>query len=59
MSSTGTKRDKESIEAQIGDFSQSTVDAIDSARSKMTDKQVRDADRKTSEMISSATRTKQ
>jgi hypothetical protein len=58
MPSAGTKSNK-SLEAQIEEFAQSAVDVIDSARSKMTDNQVREADRKTSEMISSATRTKQ
>jgi hypothetical protein len=58
-STTGTKRDKKSVETQIEEFTQFATDAIDVARSKMTTKQVREADRKTSEMISSATRTKQ
>jgi hypothetical protein len=59
MSSTGTKRDKNSVDAEIEEFTQFAIDAVDVARSKMTDEQVREADRKTSEIISSATRTKQ
>jgi hypothetical protein len=55
----GTKRNKQSLETQIDEFTDLVVETIDSARSKMTDQQVRDADRKTNEMISSATRTKQ
>jgi len=58
MPSAGTKSDK-SLETQIEEFAQSAVEAIDSARSKMTDKQVREADRKTNEIISSVTRTRQ
>jgi len=59
MPSAGTKRDKKSIEVQIEQFAQMAVEAIDSARSKMTEGQVREADRKTSEMFSSGPRTKQ
>jgi len=58
MPSAGTKADKKSVEAQIEQFAQMAVEAIDSARSKMTDEQVREADRKTSELLSSGSRTK-
>jgi hypothetical protein len=59
MPSAGTKRNKQSVEVQIDRFVQTAVEAIDSARSNMSEEQVKEADRKTSEMFSSGSRTKQ
>jgi len=59
MPSAGAKRNKQSVEAQIERFVQTAVEAIDSARSKMTEEQVKEADRKASEVLSSGSRTRQ
>jgi hypothetical protein len=47
------------VEAQIAQFAELAVAAIDSARSRMTQEQVIKADRKTREMLPSVSRTKQ
>jgi len=59
MASAGAKRKKQSVAVQIDQFTDKAVEAIDSARSKMSEEQVREADRKTSEMLSSGSRTRQ
>jgi hypothetical protein len=59
MRSAGAKQSQRSVEAKIAQFAKTAVEAVDSARSRMAEEQVREADHKTGEPLSSVSRAKQ